>query len=77
MLNGISTHLTLSTPHNYNLLLTTDFKDRFRDTALRLNSLNLMANLDIDVDKKTYPNTFTANMLFANLVGVKASIIVD
>ena len=77
MLNGIDTRVTLSLPHNYTLALTTDFADRFRDTALKLDKLSVSANLDFDVDKKTFPDTFTSNMYFAGKVGVKAQVLVD
>jgi hypothetical protein len=77
LLNGIETKLTISLPHNYTLALTTDFYDRFRDTALRLDAFSVSANIDIDVDKKVFPNTYTANMYFAGRVGVKAQVLVD
>lgn len=77
MLNGISTEMSLSPPNNYSFLIRTDFLDRFAATSLRLDRLSLEANLNFAVDKRTLPDLFTARMLFAGLLGVKATASVD
>jgi hypothetical protein len=35
--DDVKVKLSVNTPHHYLLNLTTDFKDRFKDTALKMN----------------------------------------
>ena len=60
---GVS--LALSSPHHYNLQISSDWKDRFEKTALKISSLKLKANCECDESNKVYPTTFNAYLKFA------------
>lgn len=49
----------VSTPHHYKLSLATDLTNRFKDSGVKLNDVELKGDLECDEHTKTYPTKFS------------------
>lgn len=67
----------ISTPHHYLLKLSTNLKDRFKETALKLNLLKLDADLECDESVFSYPTTFHARMIFNRMIALHAQVMTE
>lgn len=74
---NVDTSLTVSTPHHYLLKLTTDFKDRFKDSAAKLTGFKIEADLECDEHTHTYPTTFHSNLKFNNLAALHTQVMTE
>jgi hypothetical protein len=70
--DDVKVKFKINTPHHYLLNLSTDFKDRFKDTALKMNLFKLEADLECDEATFTYPTTFQAKFIFARMIAAHA-----
>jgi hypothetical protein len=57
--------------------LSTDFKDRFKDSAAKLNLFKIKADLECDESISSYPTTFHANFIFNRMVALHTHIMTE
>lgn len=77
MTDDVDLKFSVNTPHHYKLNLSTNFRDRFKDTALKINLFKLSADLECDESTFTYPSTFHAKFIFAKMVALHAHIMTE
>ena len=77
--SSTNAELRVETPHKYGFKLTTDFGRQFANplSSVSLTHLKLAALLKCDVVEQTYPDTFTAQLVFNDSVSVEAKAIFD
>lgn len=69
--------LGLATPDFYAFHISSNWGNRFKDSALQLTHFKLAANLECNTEEKTYPDTFKAELVFADRVAVEAKVECD
>lgn len=77
MTDDVDVKFKLSTPHHYLLSLNTNFKDRFKDTAMKMNLFKLSADLECDEATFTYPTTFQASFIFARMIALHTQVMTE
>ena len=77
MSDDVDVALKISSPHHYLLKLSTDFKDRFKDSAAKLNLAKLEADLECDESTFTYPSTFHSKLIFNRMIALHAQIMTE
>lgn len=75
--DDVRLRLSVGTPHRYALRLQTDFKDRFRDSAAKLDLFKLQADVECDEQAHAYPSTFHARFVFAKMVALHAQVMTE
>lgn len=72
--NEVLMNFTINTPHHYLLMLSTDWKDRYYDTALKLNHLKMQVDLECDEVTHIHPTTIHAYMKFMKMVSIHCQV---
>lgn len=75
--DDVDVKFAINTPHHYRVNLSTNFKDRFKETAVKLNLFKIQADLECDEQTFTYPTTFQAHFIFARMAALHAQVMTE
>lgn len=75
--DDVDVGLLVKTPHHYKLSLASNFKDRLKDTAAKINHCKVSADLECDEATFYYPTTFHAHLQFNKMIGLHAQLMTE